>query len=76
VSAEDPPQFDAEGNREHHGQLFTVGRLGAAAMALANRASAAALDGWVFFDRGSIDAAAGLQHLTGDRCWRVSLSET
>jgi predicted ATPase len=38
----------------------------AVAMALADRASAAALDGWVFFDRGLIDAAAGLQHLTGE----------
>ena len=35
-------------------------------MALADQASAAALDGWVFFDRGLIDAAAGLQHLTGE----------
>jgi predicted ATPase len=38
----------------------------AIAMALADRASAAALQGWVFFDRGLIDAAAGLQHLTGE----------
>jgi predicted ATPase len=38
----------------------------AVAMALADRASATALDGWVFFDRGLIDAAAGLQHLTGE----------
>ena len=38
----------------------------AVAMALADRESAAALDGWVFFDRGLIDAAAGLQHLTGE----------
>jgi predicted ATPase len=36
------------------------------AMALADRASAAALDGWVFFDRGLIDAAVALQHLTGE----------
>lgn len=35
-------------------------------MALADRASASALDGWVFFDRGLVDAAAGLQHLTGE----------
>jgi predicted ATPase len=35
-------------------------------MALADRASAGALDGWVFFDRGLIDAAAGLQHLTSE----------
>jgi predicted ATPase len=38
----------------------------AIAMALADRASAAARDGWVFFDLGLIDAAAGLQHLTGE----------
>jgi predicted ATPase len=38
----------------------------AIAMALADRATAAALDGWVFFDRGLIDAAAALQHLTGE----------
>jgi predicted ATPase len=38
----------------------------AVAMALADRASAAALNGWVFFDRGLIDAAAGLQLLTGE----------
>lgn len=35
-------------------------------VALADRAGAAGLDGWVFFDRGLIDAAAGLQHLTGE----------
>jgi predicted ATPase len=39
----------------------------AMAVALADRASAGALDGWVFFDRGLIDAAAGLQHLTGEQ---------
>jgi len=38
----------------------------AVAMALADRISAGTLDGWVFFDRGLVDAAAGLQHLTGD----------
>ena len=37
----------------------------AIAMALADRASAIASDAWTFFDRGLIDAAAGLQHLTG-----------
>ena len=36
----------------------------AIAMALADRAEAAALKGWVFFDRGLVDAAAALQHLT------------
>jgi hypothetical protein len=35
-------------------------------MALADRVSAGTLDGWVFFDRGLVDAAAGLQHLTGE----------
>ena len=35
-------------------------------MALADRAAAYSLDGWVFFDRGLIDAAAALQHLTGE----------
>jgi len=34
-------------------------------MALADWASAHVSEGWVFFDRGIIDAAAGLQHLTG-----------
>jgi predicted ATPase len=35
-------------------------------MALADRESASEHEGWVFFDRGLVDAAAGLQHLTGD----------
>lgn len=34
-------------------------------MALADRSSAALRDGWVFFDRGLIDAAAALEHFTG-----------
>jgi predicted ATPase len=38
----------------------------AVALALADRAAAAGQDGWVFFDRGLIDAAAALQHLTGE----------
>jgi predicted ATPase len=38
----------------------------AIAMALADRASAGTPDGWVFFDRGLVDAAAGLEHLTGE----------
>jgi predicted ATPase len=38
----------------------------AVTMALADRTSATALVGWVFFDRGLIDAVAGLQHLTGE----------
>jgi predicted ATPase len=36
-------------------------------MALVDWESVTALEGWVFFDRGLIDAAAGLQHLTGDQ---------
>jgi predicted ATPase len=36
----------------------------AIAVALADRAAARRLSGWVFFDRGLIDAAAALQHLT------------
>jgi predicted ATPase len=35
-------------------------------MALADRAAACSLDAWVFFDRGMIDAAAALHHLTGE----------
>ncbi len=39
----------------------------AIAMSLEDRAWASTLDeGWVFFDWGLIDAAAGLQHLTGE----------
>jgi predicted ATPase len=38
----------------------------AIAMSLADRVSARTLEGWVFFDRGLIDAAAGLQYLTGE----------
>ncbi len=38
----------------------------AIAMALADRAAAAASEGWVFFDRGLIDAAVGLQFVTGE----------
>ena len=34
-------------------------------IALADRAAAGSLDGWVFFDRGLIDAAAALEHITG-----------
>ena len=48
----------------------------AIAMALADRASAIASDGWVFFDRGLIDAAAGLQHLTGEPLLRDSVNRT
>ena len=38
----------------------------AIALALADRATANGESGWVFFDRGLIDAAAALQHLTGE----------
>ena len=36
------------------------------AMALADQAAAAGGDGWVFFDRGLIDAAAGLERISGE----------
>ena len=36
----------------------------AMAVALADRVAAGRLSGWVFFDRGLIDAAAALEHLT------------
>lgn len=39
-------------------------------MALADRAAAADHDGWVFFDRGLIDAASALEALTGERILR------
>ncbi len=35
-------------------------------MALADRAGARRLPGWVFFDRGLIDAAVALEHATGE----------
>jgi len=35
-------------------------------IALADRAAAADAQDWVFFDRGLVDAASTLQHLTGD----------
>jgi len=38
----------------------------AIAVALADRVTARRLDGWVFFDRGLIDAAAALEHATGE----------
>jgi predicted ATPase len=34
--------------------------------AIVDQAAGSALDGWVFFDRGVIDAAANLQFLTGE----------
>jgi predicted ATPase len=36
----------------------------AMAITLADRAAASSLDGWVFFDRGLIDATAVLEHMT------------
>jgi predicted ATPase len=38
----------------------------AVALALADRTAVGNAAGWVFFDRGLIDAAAALQHLTGE----------
>ncbi|WP_084311165.1 AAA family ATPase [Pseudomonas jinjuensis] len=38
----------------------------AIAMALADRDAVRRSDNWVFFDRGIVDAAVGLQHLTGE----------
>jgi predicted ATPase len=38
----------------------------AMAVALADRLAARSLTGWIFFDRGLIDAAAALQNLTGE----------
>jgi predicted ATPase len=45
------------------------------AMALADREAASGTAGWVFFDRGLIDAAAALQHLTGKPASTVLRSE-
>ena len=39
----------------------------AIALALADRKIARRLRGWVFFDRGLIDASVALQHMTGER---------
>lgn len=38
----------------------------AVVLALADRAAAESHQGWVFFDRGLVDAAAALQHMTGE----------
>jgi predicted ATPase len=35
-------------------------------LALADRITADRAEGWVFFDRGLLDAAAALEHLTGE----------
>jgi predicted ATPase len=39
---------------------------GVRSLAVADLAEACHFGGWVFFDRGVIDAAAALQHLTGE----------
>src|SRR5262252_4125258 len=36
------------------------------ALAIADHTAASRSAGWVFFDRGLVDAAAALQHLTGE----------
>jgi predicted ATPase len=38
----------------------------AVAMALQDRDDAGQYEGWVFFDRGLVDAAAALEHVTGE----------
>jgi predicted ATPase len=38
----------------------------AIAMALADQEASARLEAWVFFDRGLVDAAAALEHATGE----------
>jgi predicted ATPase len=40
-------------------------------VALADRAAAKAHQGWVFFDRGLIDAASGLENVTGEPVLRA-----
>jgi predicted ATPase len=62
---------DRRGRDERRRLGAPLGRRGrllcrAIVIALADRASAGTLNGWVFFDRGLIDAVAGLQHLTGE----------
>lgn len=44
-------------------------------MALSDHAAATALDGWVFFDRGLIDAASALEALTGEPVLRPVCTE-
>jgi predicted ATPase len=43
------------------------------ALAIADLAEAGVHGGWVFFDRGLIDAAAALQHLTGEPALAMAL---
>jgi predicted ATPase len=40
-------------------------------MTIADRASASAREGWVFFDRGSVDAAVALELVTGEHALGV-----
>ena len=47
----------------------------ALAMSVADQISAGTQEGWVFFDRGLVDAAAGIQHLTGEPV-QTSLGQT
>ena len=42
----------------------------AVAMSLADRAAASKMAGWVFFDRGLVDAAVALDHATGEETAR------
>lgn len=44
-------------------------------MALADRVAAAGHEGWVFFDRGLVDAASALEALTGDPTLRALCME-
>jgi predicted ATPase len=47
----------------------------ALAMSLADQISTGSEEGWVFFDRGLVDAAAGIQHLTREPV-QASLGQT
>jgi predicted ATPase len=47
----------------------------ALAMSVGDQISAGTQEGWVFFDRGLVDAAAGIQHLTGEPV-QTSLGQT
>jgi predicted ATPase len=46
----------------------------AIATAIEDRRAAQSLSGWVFFDRGLVDAASALQHLTGERAFETLAS--
>jgi predicted ATPase len=48
----------------------------AIAMALADRAAARQFTGWVFFDRGLLDASAALEHVTGEPASSASTMST